>query len=180
MPRSSTRGKDTILKWFQEHPNKIQKIIDVGCGEGTYPNLFKIRNDILKDAVWWGIEAWEPYIVEYELDSKYSKIFHQDARFFDWSSVAGFDLAIFGDILEHMNKEEAQKIVDLALQNVKNVLISIPIKHMPQGAVHGNPFEIHVKDNWSHSEVLDSFPYIIKSQAVKNIGVYWLRKETSV
>jgi hypothetical protein len=45
---------------------------------------------------------------------------------------------------------------------------------MPQDAVGGNPFEIHVKDNWTHQEVLVSFPNIIKFGTTKKIGVYWI------
>mgnify|MGYP000473908195 CR=1 FL=1 len=175
MPTSSDHGKDTILTWLEQRDN-INKIIDVGCGEGTYPTIYKEKNAVLSKAQWWGIEAWEPYIAEFELDKKYDRIFNEDVRNFDWSNVSGFDLAIFGDILEHMTKEEAQRTVDNALEYVRSVLISIPVKHMPQGAVGGNPFEIHVKDNWTHQEVLESFPHIKESRATKKIGVYWIEK----
>ena len=87
------------------------------------------------------------------------------------------DLVIFGDILEHMEKEQSQELVAKALKKSKLVIISIPVKHSPQGAWGGNPFEIHVKDNWTHEEVLESFPNITESVAGKKIGVYLLKDQ---
>lgn len=175
MPYSDSRGKDTIINWLLEKTD-IKKILDVGCGCGTYPDMLKEKHNLLKNAEWVGIEAWEQYISEFNLKKKYNVLFNEDARYFDWNKVKDIDLVIFGDVLEHMTKEEAQSLVKNALQNSKYVIISIPIKHMPQDAVGGNPFEIHVKDNWTHQEVLESFPNIVKFGPPKKIGVYWLEK----
>ena len=172
MPISSIHGKDTILSWLKEK-NDIKIILDVGCGEGTYPNLFK-NNGLFADSKIFGIEAWTPYISTYNLEEKYYKIFNEDVRNFDWNQVENLDLVIFGDVLEHMSKDESQQLVNAALSKTKYIIISIPIKHMPQDAVGGNPFEIHVKDNWTHQEVLVSFPNIIKFGTTKKIGVYWI------
>jgi hypothetical protein len=57
------------------------------------------------------------------------------------------------------------------------VVISIPIHHCPQGAWGGNPYEIHVKDDWTHQEVMESFPGIKQFlKKTKTIGVYWIEK----
>lgn len=175
MPYSDHRGKDQLVKWISEKKD-IKKILDVGCGSGTYPILLKETFPVLRNCEWFGIEAWATYIDEFDLNQKYDQLFNEDARTFDWSKITNIDLVIFGDVLEHMSKEEAQSLVTSALENSKYVIISIPIKHMPQGAEHGNPFEVHVKDNWTHDEVLSSFPNIKKSLPVKKIGVYWLEK----
>lgn len=172
MPTSSPSGKKQIRQWISKQ--KINKVLDVGCGEGTYPKLLKEQYDILNNAEWWGVEAWTNYINEYNLNSLYNVIINDDARKINWSALPKFDLVIFGDILEHMTKEESQELVANALRKSKFVVISIPIVYSPQGAYGGNPFEIHVKDNWSHQEVLDTFPNIVESQSTKKIGVYWL------
>lgn len=173
MPTSSKQGKQQIINWVNQH-SEIKNILDVGCGEGTYPKLLKINCPLTKTAKWWGIEAWDSYINEYNLHSLYDHIINIDARNVDWNIFPNLDLVIFGDVLEHMEKEESQKLVVNALKKSKFVIISIPIKHSPQGAWGGNPFEIHVKDNWTHQEVLDSFPNIIDAVAGKKIGVYLL------
>ena len=174
MPISDSRGKKNIINWVKNKRLNIKKVLDVGCGCGTYPDLLKETNKLLNDSEWIGVEAWETYIGEYNLHSKYNKIYNEDIRIFDWSKETNIDLVIFGDVLEHMKKEEAQAAVEKALQNSKYVVISIPIKYMAQGAEHGNPFEIHVKPDWSHEEVLESFPNIVNNMPVKKIGVYWL------
>ena len=46
--------------------------------------------------------------------------------------------------------------------------------HYPQDAFEGNHFEIHVKDDWSHEEMMDTFPQIVKSWTGREIGCYLL------
>ena len=175
MPFSNWRGKDASVSWIQQKTD-INTVVDIGAGSGTYPILLKETNQVLNNAKWIGIEAWEPYIEEFDLNNKYDVLYNEDARFLDWGKFGNVDLTICGDVLEHMTKEEAQGLINEALKHSKYVLISIPIKHMPQGAEHGNPFEIHVKDNWTHEEELESFPNIKQSKPVKKIGVYWLER----
>ena len=172
MPTSSKHGKAPIKVWIEENKETINQVLDVGCGQGTYPALL---SKIIPNAEWWGFEAWTPYIEQFNLEKKYNTLINHDVRKYDFTSLPNFDLVIFGDVLEHMTKEEAQDLVSKALTKSKFVLISIPIKHMPQGAVHGNPFEEHVKDNWTHKVVLESFPNIIKHDKGSKIGVYWLQ-----
>jgi predicted TPR repeat methyltransferase len=52
---------------------KHGRMLDIGCGEGTYAKLFP-------DADWTGIEVWEPYVEAYGLKSLYSKLIIADAR----------------------------------------------------------------------------------------------------
>jgi hypothetical protein len=51
---------------------------------------------------------------------------------------------------------------------------------MPQDELEGNPFEVHVKDDWSHNEVIATWGAYIKETYRKSgkskIGVYWLTK----
>jgi predicted TPR repeat methyltransferase len=171
MPTSSVLGKDFTIDWIRQTPN-LNNILDIGAGEGTYPNLCKNENNLLTNSKWYGVEAWEPYITEYNLTSLYDVLINEDVRKLDWQCMPNFDLVICGDVLEHMTKEESQSVVESALSKTRYLLISIPIVKAKQGAVGGNPFEIHVKDNWSHEEVIDSFSNIVESHTTKRIGVY--------
>lgn len=174
MPTSSKQGKNEIVSWINSK-DKFNKILDVGCGEGTYPTLLKKKCNTVKNTEWWGIEAWKNYIDQFNLKSKYNHIINEDVRKVDWNKMPDFDLIIFGDILEHMTKQESQTVISHALKKTKYVLISIPIIFSPQGEYEGNPFEIHVKPDWSHDEVLNSFPNIIYSWKGSKIGVYILK-----
>jgi hypothetical protein len=59
------------------------------------------------------------------------------------------------------------------------LIISIPVSKASQGEVHGNPFETHVEDDWSHEKVMSTFPGIAFAQVSRNekqdvlIGVYF-------
>lgn len=174
---SNSAGKDQILNWFTENQNNIFRILDIGAGSGTYSNLIKSAK-LLTAAEWIAVEAWKPYIDRFNLESKYSLVINQDIRNLSWDSIGRFDVAIAGDVLEHMTKSEAIFIVDQLLKISKTVIISIPVVHYPQDEVEGNPFEKHVKDDWSHQEIMDTWGKYIKKYYRKSskskVAVYWL------
>jgi len=173
-------GKPQTLEWFVNNQTSIGRILDIGAGSGTYINLIKLKNNICIDAEWVAIEAWKPYIDKFDLESKYNTVINKDARKLNWNELGKFDVAIAGDVLEHMTKEEAILLVEQIIENCKTLIISIPITHLPQDEINGNPFEVHVKDNWCHEEVLETWSQYIKNSWRKSkksmIGVYWLSK----
>lgn len=179
MGKSLSTGKDQILQWFVENEQNISSIVDIGTGQGTYIDLIK-GNSICLSSKWIGVEAWEPYITKFNLKEKYDEIINQDVRKLNWQNLGKFSVAIAGDVLEHMSKDEAVRLVDTVLEYCDTMIISIPIIHMPQDAVNGNPFEVHVKDDWTHDEVCQTWKSYIKNSYRKSgkskIGVYWLSK----
>jgi len=173
MPSSSQYGKlyTTLLIKKLGEAGAITKVIDCGCGDGTYHRLL---SPVLPNTVWTGIEVWQPYITDFALDGLYHRLIHSDLRNADFRSLAPAELIIFGDVLEHMSKVEAQMVVGRAMEIAPFVLISIPVVDYPQGEEHGNPHEIHVKDDWDHTEVMASFPGITAFFIHDHIGVYVL------
>lgn len=166
MPGSSYEGKDLSAKWIVDH--NIKTILDVGVGAGTYSVILKDKG--IQMNKFDGIEAWEPYVEEFDLTNKYDNLFKIDARKWeDW----GYDLVIFGDVLEHMSKEDALALWEKVSTQAKHALISIPIIHYPQGHEHGNPYEEHVKDDWSTLEVIKTFSHIEKYYSYDVVGVFW-------
>lgn len=179
MGYSLSTGKAETLAWFQQH-SPFKRILDIGAGSGTYINLIKIKNQVCEDAEWIGVEAWGEYIDRFDLRNKYNTVINQDARTLNWDELGQFDVALAGDVLEHMTKAEAIELVDQILNHCNTLIISIPIIHMPQDAVEGNPFEVHVKDDWSHDEVMATWADYIRRDYRKGkkskLGVYWLSK----
>lgn len=177
---SLRNGKPETAEWFQEHKDSIKRVLDIGCGSGTYPRLIKQEFNLCNNAEWVGVEAWAPYITEFNLESLYDRVINCDARKLDWNTIGKFDAAIASDVLEHMTKQEAVELVDQILDNCKTLIISIPIRYMPQDDIDGNPYEIHVKPDWSHDEVIDTWGTYIKHvyrKSVKSkLAVYWLEK----
>lgn len=179
MPRSSPEGKAQIKDWLITIQPAHLHILDVATGQGTYHTMF---NDLdnLKECKWSGIEIWPRWIKKFALKEKYDNFFQEDVRTFNYKvHTPNVDVTFAGDVLEHMTKDEAIVVVKKLLEVSDNLFVSIPIVYMPQGADGGNPYEVHVKSDWSHTEVLESFPQIKKSWAGKKIGVYWLTKGAS-
>lgn len=179
MPTSSIWGKQQTVAWFKDNNQNIRRILDVGVGSGTYIGLIKEQNGLCKDATWVGVEVWQPYVEKYQLTARYNQIISQDVRQIDWNALGQFDVAIAGDILEHMTKAEAVKLVDDILSVADTLLISIPVIHYPQGPHEGNPYEEHIKPDWSHAEMMDTWTKNIVAHWVhplSDVGVYWLKK----
>ncbi len=199
MPHSKKAGKPIIVDWVNQlkSQNKLvhNTTLDIGPGEGPYLNWLKhkyqgggdkfqtlkqnwIQNaGPLANSKWTGVEIWTPYIEKYDLKNRYDVIINEDIRKIDYSNIGPFDVAIAGDVLEHMSKEDAVNVVDSVLKISNYLFISIPIIHYPQAEAHGNPYEAHVKDDWSHSEMMDTFPQIIEHHAGRRVGVYMLTKK---
>ena len=161
MPFSSESGKAAIKRLMQRI--KPQTGLDIGCGSGTYPKLFP-------ETMWHGVEAWEPYFKKYDLGSLYSELWLSDVR--EWEPTRNYDVAIAGDVLEHMDKEDAIELLKRLQSRATYVIISIPIGHYPQGEYEGNPYERHVKDDWSDAEVREAFGEPLFGQVDNEIGVY--------
>lgn len=141
-------------------------VLDVGAGRGVYATiLFPYLPQTIFDA----IEVWQPYIDQYNLHSKYRNVFVEDARVHEDFS---YDLVIFGDVLEHMPEKDAVGLWNRVSQQATFGLISIPIIHMPQEEIDGNPYEIHEEEDWSTSLVLEKFSHIVEYREFESTGVF--------
>jgi hypothetical protein len=173
MPKSSPAGKlwsRTLLA--DVHARRpLRRILDIGAGMGTYTS-YRVPGQ-----TWIGVEVWTPYIAQFGLIQKYDQLLNNDARTLDWSALAPLDLVICGDVLEHMTKDEAIALLNQALSCARLALVSIPIVHSPQEAMHGNPFEEHVKPDWSHDECMESLPNVVLAHVDMPIGVYILSRD---
>lgn len=169
MPFSSNNGK----KWTQRLLDRIiiargsTHVIDIGPGSGTYSKLLERSR---KFSHWTGVEVWQPYVDKYALHTLYDEIVVEDSR--RWLPPRRYDVAIAGDVIEHMTKDEAVELYNKMLSCSDIVLMSIPIVHYPQGEYDGNPYEAHVKDDWSHAEVLETFDDLVIYFVEGDIGVY--------
>ena len=175
MPTSSREGKQKIVEWVKSLKD-INLVLDIGAGKGTYLSLLKYKANVLPTAKFTCIEAWAPYIEKFNLTSKYDVVINEDARTVNYKNLDNIDLTIAGDVLEHMTKEESITVVNQIASISKFMIISIPVIHYPQEAVNNNPFEEHIKDDWSHEEVMSTWSeFIIDSSVGSEIGVYLLK-----
>lgn len=166
MPYSADQGKQETIDWIDSIPHNT--MLDIGPGAGVYADMINSRGMwyTLLDAV----EVWQPYIDTFGLKYKYTNVYNVDIRNHD---NFNYDVVIMGDILEHMTKEEAIAVWDKCASQAKHAVISIPIVHYPQGHEFGNPYEEHIKDDWTASEVLDTFKGIHTCRLYELVGIFF-------
>lgn len=134
---SYSKGKEEAVCWIKEHFNKGIKCLDVGACNGKWFDL--LWDYMVLD----GVEVWQPYINKYNLVAKYRRLFEVDIREFEYE---WYDLIIFGDIIEHLSVEEAQKVIEYARPRCQNMIVAVPFKYK-QGEKNGNPYEVHIQDD---------------------------------
>lgn len=154
----SARENDQDIIWFVQD-FQIRKILDVGAGSGTYGRLLG-RHIHTVDAV----EIWQPYVEQFKLNEIYDHIIHADVRHVSPLQFEHYDLVIFGDVLEHMSREESLKVWRNA-STAKFGMISVPIVHYPQGAEFGNPYEEHIQEHLTADELRKDYgPFIFERE----------------
>lgn len=151
MPYSDMQGKDTAREWYDQiNPRTV---VDVGAGSGTYVHHLRNSRPGPDDAsTWTAVEAWGPYVEQFSLDEAYDRVIVADARYV-LTQLFMADLVITGDVLEHMSREEAVILLDRIRLSTLHLIVSVPVLHLDQDAVYGNPFERHV-EHWSAEDML--------------------------
>lgn len=132
---------------------KPKSIYDVGAGDGFYGKLLKYLLDY--DAQTCGIEKNHIYIDQFGLKSIYDVVIIKDIV--DIISKISGDLIIFGDVLEHLEKEGMINVLRTSVKNFKYIIINSPLGFQPQDHVY--PEEIHrcgiEESDFKDYEVLD-------------------------
>ena len=164
MPHSHPFGKEWAGDLFAVA--RPRSVLDVGAGAGMWIDALAHRAPGPQH--WTALEVWEPYISQFRLTERYSAVLLDDARS---ARLPDVDLAIAGDVLEHMERSDSEVLLERLLHHARHVLVSVPIIHYEQGALEGNPYETHV---WhpTHEWAMD----VLRPDAwVKGdvVGAYW-------
>ena len=114
----------------------VSKFVDVGCGDGFYGKLMKY---VHSDAHLIGVELEPTYITNWKLEEIYDEIINDDIR--NVIEDLHGDLIVFGDVLEHLEKEHADEVIKISVNNFSYVIINAPLGFQPQE--HKNESEIH-------------------------------------
>lgn len=169
MPYSSSEGKrefmvPAVLSLLPG--GRVTSVLDIGAGAGTYSDLLR---PLLPRATFTGVEIFEPYVGRFNLRRKYDNLILGDALTLDFEQ---HDLVILGDVLEHVEYDQALELWDKVRRLAKRaVLLSLPIVVYEQGCVGGNEHEAHLY-HWKHNELLETLPGIYQSFAGTEIGCY--------
>lgn len=113
-------------------------VIELGVGRGLFGNA--IRN-YLQGARIFGVEGFKQY--RNLMWGAYTRVDIEDFRE-HVEKYAGFDLVLMIDSLEHVEREQAERMLTALITANKHVIVSVPEGNYPQGAAHGNELERHL------------------------------------
>ena len=134
---SFCEGKEFISGWIHARFDLGATCLDVGACDGNWYN--RLGDYFKMDAV----EIFQPNIDRHSLKEKYQNVWCDDIAEFQYE---WYDLIIFGDVIEHMSVEQAQKVLEYAKPRCKDMIVSVPFLFR-QGANYGNQWERHVQED---------------------------------
>lgn len=159
--------KDEVAQYLKDNFDDSATILDVGAGCGTYYNYL---GDYFTNMD--AVEVFTPNIEMYDLRNKYNKVYNADIRYLQYGR---YDIIIFGDVLEHLTVEEAQKVLDYALKRCKQVVVAVPYMY-PQDAIKDNIYEIHKQPDLTKENMLERYPSLKLLYGCDAYG-YYIKKD---
>lgn len=160
--------KEDIAKYLQDNFDKDSTILDVGAGSGTYWNYLHEYFDNM-DAV----EIFSPNVKEFGLREKYKNVYESDITDFEYDY---YDIIIFGDILEHLEVNNAKKVLEYALGRCKEVIVAVPYLY-EQGECYNNIYETHLQPDLTPEIMEERYPYLKLLYGNDRYG-YYIKKES--
>lgn len=135
MPFSSNTF-DTVLT---DHIVRLGgPVLDVGAGAGKNGNLIKPHNIECH-----ALEPTVKYITDYQLGKIYSRIYPLDIQnYIKTHPTNRYNVAVFGDVLEHLFLTEALDIIDYFCYRTNWLILIFPT-NLPQDDIHSNYYEVH-------------------------------------
>lgn len=128
-------GKAEVVAWIRSNFAPDTRILDVGAGDGKWSNLLSEYSEM---------DACEIFPPNAEgIKGFYRNTFCCDIADLEYQ---GYDLIIFGDVIEHMDVEKAQRILKYAEARCTDMIIAVPWRY-PQGELYGNQYERHIQDD---------------------------------
>ena len=143
--------KEDVANYLKKNFKEHSTILDVGAGCGTY---YEYLHDYFKNID--AVEVFRPNIEMYDLKSKYRNVYFSDIRDLEYSN---YDIIIFGDILEHLEVNEAQKVLNYALERCKEVIVAVPYMY-EQGPIKDNIYEIHKQPDLTKKVMKERYPQL--------------------
>ena len=174
MPHSYKNCLEEVKKHIKCNVSADDTIIDIGTGSGSWCDILRAEGYKNID----GIEIADKYFDEYDLKGKYNNIICADARTHDFNKK--YDLAIIGDMLEHIDVYDAKALL-VKLQKVcKNIVVIVPYL-LPQNCADIN--EVHVQPDLTYDVFKERYNDFICISEKENLGVtqgVWIWKDMDV
>jgi len=151
----------------------------VGCGFGLWGFLSRLYLDVFPGRRYrdeWtvrieGVEAFPKYVMPHQ-EFLYDAI--HTGKIEDMvDRLVNFDLYIFGDVLEHLSKNTAVRVLETACRNAnKGVLINIPLgEGWLRESCGENEYEAHLSV-WELEDFLEYCPKVCGTATFPALGYY--------
>ena len=145
---SFEQGKEFMAGWIRGRFDDGATCLDVGACDGNWWN--RVGGFLTMDAV----EIWQPNVDRHQLEQKYRRVWCMDVADLEYEY---YDLIIFGDVIEHMDVEKAQKVLAYAREHSKDFIVAVPWQYK-QGICYGNQWEIHIQDDLTPEIFAERYP----------------------
>ncbi len=143
--------KEEVSKYLKDKFNPNSTILDVGAGEGTY---HRYLSDYFKNID--AVEVFKPNIINFGLENKYKRVYNANIIDFKYDR---YNIIIFGDIIEHLEVNEAKKVLEYASDRCDEMIVAVPYMNK-QGIEEDNIYEIHRQDDLTPKNVLERYPML--------------------
>jgi len=118
-----------------------ETIVDFGAGGGKYGRL--LRSALGDAPIITAVEGFPPTAENLRHDKNYNAVDGMLIREWFVKNTARYNLAIFGDVLEHLTRREIYWTLRQAARWFDEIIVVVPLFDVDQGTVHGNELENH-------------------------------------
>lgn len=165
MPTSNLAVWPQIL-WMVESAKPHRTVLDVGPGHGKAAVLLREYLNQPPGRID-AVEAWSPYVEAFDLDRLYHAVLEANALDLATDVLAGYDLVLMVDVIEHMDKGRALEL----LGRIPGwVVICTPVEFFHNGP-DLPPTEEHVShwtaDDWHALDRLDEMHEVLGGWVVR-------------
>ena len=161
--------KKIFLKSNFTAPYKNLKILDVGAWAGKRAQLLKPFYSEIH-----AVEIFKPYISRFNLNSLYKKIYNRNIM--DMLSITtnnNYDLIILGDVLEHLNKEDWQRLINhfTSSEYCPIIIVLVPYNYA-QWPSQWNDAETHLQPDLDPIIMARRYPKLKLKERNNQFGFY--------
>lgn len=117
---------------------KPRRVFDLGCGIGLYGACAHVWHQC--NFKWIGLDGFLPYLMQDHVRQYYDDLIYAPIEdVLDGTIHVEADLIICMDVIEHLEKKVALKILEFP----GHLIVSTPLFQYPQGKIEGNELERH-------------------------------------
>ncbi len=143
-PYEGGTSDDIVAGYVRDQIRAIgpKSVVDFGAGRGKMGML--CRDLAGSDVELTAVEGCPQTVALLERVNIYNNV--KEGLLQDWidDNTQQYDLAIFGDVLEHLTRKQSLHALSTMLQYASNIIVNIPLRNLHQDGHDDNPLEAHL------------------------------------